>query len=120
MVDNSTFYPYKAKNSLKIISSTGLIKRSNFTRSSIIGNLGSSQSAVRILGGSDVQVMSSNFTNLTSALGAAIQISDSTKFVATKCQFYNNTAESGGAVSITQVPNSILSGNNFTNNSAKK
>ena len=120
MVDNSTFYPYQTKNSLKIIGSTGLISRSNFTRSRTVGNLGSSQSAVRILGGSDVQVISSNFTNLTSALGAAIQISDSAKFVATKCQFHNNTAESGGAVSITQVPNSILSGNIFTNNSAQK
>jgi hypothetical protein len=120
-ISDSQIFPAKAIPGITILNSTGTVTNTTFASNPTIGNTDQTNSGLLISGRtSDVTIDKCSFHNLTSKIGAGLQVTSASKISIVNSTFFNNTAPIGAAVALTSVNISMLTTNNFANNSAVK
>ena len=125
-ISGSQIFPTKAIPGITIVNSTGTVTDTTFASNATLGlgvpgNTDQTNSGLLISGRtSDVTIANCSFNNLTSNIGAGVQVTSASKISIVNSTFFNNTAPIGAGVALTSVNISMLTTNNFANNSAVK
>ena len=129
-ISGSQIFPTKAIPGITIVNSTGTVTNTTFASThthnatlglGVPGNTDQTNSGLLISGRtSDVTIANCSFNNLTSTIGAGVQVTSASKISIVNSTFFNNTAPIGAGVALTSVNISMLTTNNFANNSAVK
>ena len=120
-ISDSQIFPIKAIPGVRILNSKGTVTNTTFVSNTTLGNNDQTNSGLLISGlTSDVTISNCSFHNLTSQVGAGIQVTSASKISITNSTFFNNTAPIGAGVALTSVNISMLTTNNFTANKAVK
>jgi len=120
-ISGSQIFPAKAIPGITIVNSTGTVTNTTFASNATLGNADQTNSGLLISGStSDVTIDGCSFNNLTSKIGAGVQVTSASKISIVNSTFFNNTAPIGAGVALTSVNISVLTTNNFTNNRAVK
>lgn len=120
-ISDSQIFPIKAIPGVTILNSKGTVTNTTFVSNTTLGNNDQTNSGLLISGlTSDVTIKNCSFHNLTSQIGAGVQVTSASKISIENSIFFNNTAPIGAGVALTSVNEANLTTNNFTANKAVK
>lgn len=117
LIENSQFSPSAGTlDMIKIVGSAGIV-RSTQVDGALVAN--KARGLYIDSPGLDIQVLNSQFSNLTSSAGAGLTLKAVNNATVENCTFFNNSALTGGAVEVNNVQNVTFVSNSFLSNSAK-